>query len=62
MVIAPGNQADWGKLVDVNMLVMTGGRECSAAEFQALFTQAGFQAMRIVPTQSFFSVIEAVKG
>jgi orsellinic acid C2-O-methyltransferase len=35
---------------DVNMLVNTGGRQRSKAEFQSLFERAGFELTRIVPT------------
>jgi hypothetical protein len=61
MVIAPGNEPDWGKLLDLNMLVMTGGCERTAAEYGALLAQAGFKLTRIVPTEGPASVIEAVK-
>ena len=58
-VIAPGNTPDLGKLIDLEMLVMPGGRERTEAEFRALFEGAGFQLTRIVPTKSPLSVIEA---
>ena len=35
---------------DVNMLVSTGGRQRSEAEFRSLFEQAGFTLERIVAT------------
>jgi DNA-binding transcriptional MocR family regulator len=43
---------------DVNMLVNTGGRQRSEAEFRALYEAAGFELLRIVPTQARVSVIE----
>jgi hypothetical protein len=43
---------------DVNMLVNTGGRQRSEAEFRALYHAAGFTLLRIVPTQGRVSVIE----
>lgn len=43
---------------DVNMLVNTGGRQRSEAEFRALYEAAGFTLSRIVPTQARVSVIE----
>jgi hypothetical protein len=58
-VIPPGNQPDFGKLIDIEMLLMPGGRERTAAEFAALFARAGFELARIVPTESPLSVIEA---
>ena len=58
-VIQPGNQPDMGKLVDIEMLLLPGGRERTAEEFTALFALSGFELTRIVPTQSPLSVIEA---
>ena len=45
---------------DVNMLVCTGGRQRSEAEFRALYEAAGFALTRIVPTAARLSVIEGV--
>jgi hypothetical protein len=58
-VIAPGNQPDLGKLLDLEMLLLPGGRERSADEFRALFAGAGFELARIVPTEAPLSVLEA---
>jgi SAM-dependent methyltransferase len=43
---------------DVNMLVNTGGRQRSEAEFRSLYDAAGFRLTRIVPTPATVSVIE----
>jgi hypothetical protein len=46
---------------DVNMLVVTGGRQRSEAEFRSLYDAAGFELVRIVPTASpAASLIEGV--
>jgi hypothetical protein len=58
-VIPPGNQPDFGKLIDLEMLLMPGGRERTADEFESLFSRAGFKLARIVPTESPLNVIEA---
>jgi hypothetical protein len=58
-VIPPGNQPDFGKLIDLEMMLMPGGRERTADEFASLFSRAGFELARIVPTESPLSVIEA---
>jgi len=58
-VIPPGNQPDFGKLLDIEMLLMPGGRERTAEEFASLFDRAGFELTRVVPTESPLSVIEA---
>jgi hypothetical protein len=58
-VIQPGNQPDLMKFIDLEMLLLPGGRERTADEFAALFSQAGFSLSRVVPTESPLSVIEA---
>jgi hypothetical protein len=46
---------------DVNMLVCTGGRQRSDAEFRSLYAAAGFALSRIIPTDmAFASIIEGV--
>ena len=58
-VLQAGNAPDLGKLIDLEMLMMPGGRERSELEFRALFTSAGFELTRVVPTRSSLSIIEA---
>lgn len=59
-VIADGNGQDFGKLLDIEMLVSPGGKERTAKEYEELFERAGLRMTRIVPTKSPYSVIEAV--
>jgi len=47
-------------LADLNMLVGTGGRERTEAEFDALYRQAGFRLTEVVPTSSSLSIVEGV--
>lgn len=58
-VIPPGNTPDFGKIIDLEMLMMPGGKERTAEEFETLFAQAGFELTKIAPTRSPLSVIEA---
>lgn len=59
-VIPPGNGPFPGKLLDLNMLVMTeGGRERTADEYAQLLERAGLSLSRIVATASAVSVVEA---
>jgi ubiquinone/menaquinone biosynthesis C-methylase UbiE len=62
MVVPAGNQPDLSKFMDLNMLVMTGGRERTEAEFSELLAGAGFKLTRVIPTASPFSVIEAARA
>ena len=47
---------------DVNMLVCTGGRQRSEAEFRSLYDAAGFKLTKIVPTPARVCVIEGVRA
>jgi hypothetical protein len=58
-IIRADNQPDLGKLMDLEMLLLPGGRERSAEEFGALFDRAGFEMSRVIPTASPLSIIEA---
>lgn len=49
----------FGKLLDIEMLALVGGRERTAEEYEGLLAQAGFRVERIVPTAGPTSVIEA---
>ena len=59
-VIAGGNRPDWGKLVDINMMVVPGGRERTMEEFRALFASAGLRLRRVIKTASQLCILEAV--
>lgn len=62
-VIPPGNEPFPGKLLDLNMLVMTeGGRERTPGEYALLLESAGLTLRRIHPTASAMSVVEAMMG
>ena len=58
-LVSPPNQPGFGKLLDLNMLVMNGGKNRTENEHRALLREAGFQQVRIIPTQSPFSLVEA---
>jgi O-methyltransferase domain/Dimerisation domain len=58
-VVAAGSQPDFAKLIDLEMLLLPGGRERTEQEFRDLLSAAGFTLTRIVPTKSPLSVIEA---
>ncbi len=58
-VIPPGNEPSFGKLLDLTMLVLPGGKERTEAEYRELFTAAGFCLERILPTAADVSILEA---
>lgn len=59
VVIPPGREPHFGKFIDLNMLVMTGGLERTEEEFRRLLTASGFRLVRVVNTDSPISIIEA---
>jgi hypothetical protein len=60
MIVPDAASASFSKLLDLNMLVMNGGRERTVAEFRALLNAADYKLTRIVPTMAPQSVIEAI--
>ncbi len=59
ILIKPGNEPSFAKLLDLEMLVLPGGRERTAEEYRDLFTAAELRLTRIIPTRSPVSLIEA---
>jgi hypothetical protein len=62
MVVRPGNDPDLSKWVDLEMLMMAGGRERTEAEFADLLAKSGLRLARVIPTKSPVCVIESVKA
>jgi O-methyltransferase domain/Dimerisation domain len=60
MTIPDDNHPSPAQLLDLNMLVMTGGQERTQSEYRALLAHAGFRLTRVIPTGSPFHVLEAV--
>ena len=59
-LVIPKHDRDFpGKWVDLEMLLNLGARERTAAEYEALLSQAGFRMTRVVQTASPLSVVEA---
>ena len=59
-VVPDTDSRSFSKLLDLNMLVMTEGRERTQAEFCGLLEASGYRLTRIVPTIAPQSVIEAL--
>ena len=59
-VIPEDNSPHQGKLQDLVMLVLPGGQERTAAEYDSLLAKGGFKLRRVIPTTSVVSIVEAV--
>jgi ubiquinone/menaquinone biosynthesis C-methylase UbiE len=58
--VVPDNDApDFSKTFDLNMMVMTGGKERTKAEFEELLAAAGFKLVRVIPTNLPACILEA---
>jgi hypothetical protein len=58
-VVPETNEPHFSKFIDLNMLVMTGGKERTEKEFAQLLDAAGFKLLRVIPTDLPTSIIEA---
>ena len=54
------NLPSTGKLSDLIMLVLTGGKERTTDEYRKLLASAGFRFNRLVPTATELAIIEAI--
>ena len=53
------NTPSVGKMVDLVMLTITGGKERTVEEHRALLASAGFQLNRAIPVSPEITIIEA---
>jgi hypothetical protein len=54
------NSQSRAKFVDINMMVLTGGKERTIPEYSSLLNRAGFRLNEVVKTPSDFNVMEAL--
>ena len=59
-VLPDGDGQAFGKLLDLQMMVVFGGLERTEAEYRRLFAAHGFRLTRVVPTAGDVSVVEGV--
>ena len=60
-VVPEGDAPDFSKLLDIEMMMLPGGKERTQREFAALFAQAGLKLSRIVQTP-MIAIVEGVPG
>jgi len=58
--LSESNLPSTGKLMDLVMLVLTGGKERTTEEYRGLLASAGFRLQTVVPTASEYAIIEAI--
>jgi hypothetical protein len=58
-VLPDGDTPHVAKVVDINMMMLTGGEERTGRQYGRLLAKAGFRLARVIPTESECSIIEA---
>lgn len=59
IVVPAGNDPSFAKWMDL-MMITYGGKERSEKQYRQLFSDAGYQLTRVVPTRAVISIIEGV--
>jgi O-methyltransferase len=60
-ILPPAPQPSPVTFMDINMLVMLGGRERTAEEYADLLRRCGFEMKQVIPTGGMFGLIEATR-
>jgi hypothetical protein len=58
-VVPETDEPHFSKFIDLNMLVMTGGKERTEKEFAQILEAAGFKLVRVITTDVPHSIVEA---
>ena len=58
--LSDANLPSTGKLMDLAMLVLTGGKERTTEEYRELLASGGFRLQKLIPTASEYTIIEAI--
>ncbi len=61
MIVPSGNEPHISKLLDLEMMVITGGLERTENEYKELLETSGFKLSRIIPTKEGISIIEGIR-
>jgi predicted transcriptional regulator len=61
-VLPQDNRPHFAHHLDINMMVLTGGRERTPDQLSRLFSDSGFRLSRVIPTRGAYSIVEANTG
>lgn len=59
-VIPSNSDFHTARLTDLNMMVLTGGRERTEEDYRRIYDRAGFKLTRVIPTSADLSIIEGM--
>lgn len=60
-ILLPKDRSRYANCMDMQMMMITGGKERTSEAFKEMLEKAGFQIVDIYPTATEFSIIEAKK-
>jgi O-methyltransferase domain len=60
VVLLEDNTMCEARVLDISMMVLTGGRERTVQQYRDLLSDAGFQLSRVIPVSDGFCIMEAV--
>ena len=58
--VGEANAPSLGKMVDIVMLTVTGGKERTAHQYRELLASAGFRLSRTIPVSTEIAILEAL--
>lgn len=61
VVLMPKHQSLYANCMDLLMMSITGGKERSLAAFEQILNKSGFELVKVYPTSTEFSILEARK-
>jgi hypothetical protein len=59
-VVHAGNDFEFAKIIDIEMLLFPGGLERTEQQFRDLFAASGWRLARVIPTSCHISIVEGV--
>lgn len=59
-IVPEGNSSSVAKTADITMMLLTGGKERTLAEYRALLEGASFRVNRVLPVAGDFNIIESL--
>jgi ubiquinone/menaquinone biosynthesis C-methylase UbiE len=62
LMMPPRNVPGFAKILDIEMLLLAGGRERTTDEYSALMSAAGLRLTRVIPTHSPLAIFEGELG
>ena len=54
------SRPQWGKFLDLQMLIFPGGKERTEKQFRELFAAGGWKLSRVVPTVTPICIVEGI--